>query len=61
MRSFINNIAAEISRMDAFALSSSKSDFIDSVRKSSRHSHVTNKHLAEYIPSLNALDRNSIC
>lgn len=31
MRSFINNIAAEISRMDAFALSSSKSDFIGSI------------------------------
>jgi hypothetical protein len=31
MRSFINNVAAEISRMDAFALSSTKSDFIGSV------------------------------
>ena len=31
MRSFINNIGAEISRMDAFALSSSKSDFIGSI------------------------------
>jgi signal transduction histidine kinase/CheY-like chemotaxis protein len=31
MRSFINNIAAEISRMDAFAISSSKSNFIGSI------------------------------
>jgi signal transduction histidine kinase/CheY-like chemotaxis protein len=31
MRSFINNIAAEISRMDTFAISSSKSNFIGSI------------------------------
>ena len=31
MKSFINNVAAEISRMDVFALSSSKSDFIGSI------------------------------
>jgi signal transduction histidine kinase/CheY-like chemotaxis protein len=31
MRSFINNVAAEISRMDAFATSSSKSNFIGSI------------------------------
>jgi signal transduction histidine kinase/ActR/RegA family two-component response regulator len=31
MRSFTNNIAAEISRMDAFAISSSKSNFIGSI------------------------------
>jgi hypothetical protein len=62
MRSFINNVAAEISRMAAFALSSTKSDFIGSVSLSILPSELTGEYYSRQgeFALVAALSRNTV-